>query len=458
MRKLASVGLLFVMAFSMATGRAETPPGFQTGSCEYPAGHPLPGEGSVLEVPDDYATVQEAVNAAAEGDTVRIKPATTPDGEYHEAVVVRTPGLRIQGTDRNLVSFDGDGKKEYAFYVLADRVLIENMTGHNYVETAFYWGKSRYGDNGSPVAGVTGYWGRYLTAYNNGQYGIYAFDARCGQIDHSYASGNADSGFYIGECFPCDGVITDVLAENNAIGYSGTNAGGNLSIRDSVWRNNAMGIVPNSLNGEARPPQHGAMFEHNIVDSNNNKTAPGSGIAGLFYGSGIVIAGGNRNQVFGNTVTDHALAGIVLAPLPDPDPTDPSKPLAFIPSGNIVWGNTVWSTKWETDLSFDLAQGLLSGPANCWADNVGKDGKPIEATRTAPLAIETLFSCSQVLNAPGGDPRVELGLLEGVAGVNGRAPSDWNTYGHIPAPQTSMDSNDLVNNLAKWLPALGLTD
>ena len=44
--------------------------------------------------------------------------------------------------------------------------------------------------------------GSYLTAYNNGDYGVYAFDAVDGVLEHSYASGSPDAGFYIGQCYP----------------------------------------------------------------------------------------------------------------------------------------------------------------------------------------------------------------------------------------------------------------
>ena len=98
--------------------------------------------------------------------------------------------------------------------------------------------------NGLFWTGVKGYRSSYVTAYNNEIYGIYAFDSVDGLFEHSYASGSYDAGFYIGQCDPCDAVIDGVLAENNGLGYSGTNAGGNLRIVRSVWRDNVAGIVP----------------------------------------------------------------------------------------------------------------------------------------------------------------------------------------------------------------------
>ena len=59
---------------------------------------------------------------------------------------------------------------------------------------------------------------------------MFAYDSQYGQFDHSYASGHPDAGFYVGQCFPCHAVITEVLAENNALGFSGTNAGGDLFV------------------------------------------------------------------------------------------------------------------------------------------------------------------------------------------------------------------------------------
>jgi hypothetical protein len=78
--------------------------------------------------------------------------------------------------------------------------------------------------NGFFWTGVRGYRGSYLTAINNGDYGIYAFDSGDGLFEHSYASGSPDAAFYIGQCNPCDAVITDSVGEYSGLGYSGSNA------------------------------------------------------------------------------------------------------------------------------------------------------------------------------------------------------------------------------------------
>ena len=204
-------------------------------------------------------------------------------GTYEEAVVVTTPFITIRGEDRDRTILDGEGLLPNGIHVIeADGVSIENLTAHHFALNGFQW------------TGVFGYRGSYLTAWDNGDYGIYAFDSVWGQFDHSYASGSPDSGFYIGQCYPCHALVTDVVAEHNAVGFSGTNAGGDLAIVNSEWRRNLAGIVPNTLDSELLPPQHDALIAGNYVHDNNSTTADSNDLAYPSYGTGILIAGGRR--------------------------------------------------------------------------------------------------------------------------------------------------------------------
>ncbi len=259
-----------------------------------------------LLVPQNCSTIQEAVDAAEEGDLVLIDKGT-----YEEAVDVTTPNVTVRGVDRNEVILDGGFELENGIRALeTEGVVVENMTARNYVSNGFFW------------TGSDNYRGSYLTAYRNGDYGIYAFDSYNGQFDHSLGWGSPDAGFYIGECFPCNAVIDTVDSQYNGLGYSGTNSGGELYIINSSFSNNRAGIVPNSGSYELCYPERESTLVGNVVHDNNYLDGPGISVSLLAQGNGILVPGGVRNTITKNLVYNHDRTGIGLVPFPESDAND----------------------------------------------------------------------------------------------------------------------------------------
>jgi plastocyanin len=374
------------------------PPGVGPGR-EAPPAAPAP----TVRVPLDAPTIQAGIDRAEPGGTVLISP-----GVYEEAVVVTTPFLTIRGTDRNRVILDGGFERDNGIQVIeADGVAIENMTARHYRLNGFLW------------SSVFGYRGSYLTAYDDGDYGVFAYDSVYGQFDHSYASGHPDSGFYIGQCDPCHAVITDVVAEHNALGFSGTNASGDLSIVNSEWAHNMAGILPNTLDSEEMAPQHDTLIAGNLVRDNDDRTAPSKPLQYPAFGIGIGVTGGLANVVSNNVVAGSGRFGIAVFPMLDRN--------FWTTADNVVRDNNVSGSR--------IADLVLSAPSaggDCFDGNT--------FSTSLPAAIEWQFGCGSPLRHLGGG---NLGTTFAsfalyVDALDGRFPhGDWKTT-PPPAPQESM--------------------
>ena len=368
---------------------------------------PVPDwSGNTVAVPVDYPTIQEAVDAASPGDLVSVA-----SGVYSEAVTVRTPSLVIRGEDRNTTIIDGNFELSNGFHVVADGVAIENFTARHFKVNGFYW------------TGITGYRGSYLTAHNNGDYGIYAFDSFDGQFDHVFASGNPDSGIYIGQCYPCDAVVTDAVSVENGLAYSGTNAGGELYLINSLYADNMGGVAPNSLDSELYPPHREVYIGGNTVINNNNGNAPTKGLARLAWGEGIVLAGGEGDVVEKNLVVNHNRLGIVTNVLPDKN--------LWWASDNVVRDNVIAGTGFgDLGLVGPLSKG------NCFDDND-------MGGWTAPPLLALYHSCDGI-NMPF---QFDMGTLFFLLGAQADASSDipqgsdWRTWPAPTAQENMPDTN-----------------
>jgi hypothetical protein len=326
-----------------------------------------------IRVPADQPTIQAAVDDAQPGDLILLSP-----GVYNESVTVETDRLVIRGLDRNEVVLDGDDRFENGIMVLADGVAVENLTIHSYRGNGVLF----TGDYARDVV-LRGYRVSYVTAYNNGLYGVYAFGARGGLIEHTYASGHPDAGIYIGQCFPCDAVVRNVTAELNAVGYQGTNAGGDLWVVASRWQRNRVGIEPNSSDRERLAPQRGSVIAANLIADNSEPNAPRSTDA---FGVGIAVAGGHANRIEGNVIRGHAGAGILL-----------TAQEAYLPEGNRVLDNQLDGN--GTDLAYVVPGGARAD--NCFARN--------RFTTSSPPDIEARLACTPEAQGGSGEPVLPVG-------------------------------------------------
>ena len=84
-----------------------------------------PAVADTINVPGDFATIQEAEDNANTGDVIRIKP-----GKYDESVEVDVNDLTFVGTNNKIV-VDADGTGDEVFDIDAENVTLQNLRLRN---------------------------------------------------------------------------------------------------------------------------------------------------------------------------------------------------------------------------------------------------------------------------------------------------------------------------------------
>ena len=307
-----------VLLLSLCAGCAQAP----TSAVGYAGG------AAIVYVPRDAPTISAAVAAVRPGGTVLISP-----GVYRETVAVNKPRITLRGLDRNHVIVEGQWQRDNGIIVTAPGVSVENLTVHGYNlngvlvtgqtdsdGTGIGRGSDGYApQDASKYPPLNGFRVRYVTAANNGLYGIYAFDAEHGVIDHTYTSGSADSGLYVGQCKPCDIEVHDNIAERNAVGLEADNASGSLYILSNRLTGNRVGLAIGSNYQEAMIPQDSATIAGNLVAHNDEPGTPEQ--ADGAFGIGIGVDGGRDDVILRNRIADNPTVGLVLTSHEDLAPT-----------------------------------------------------------------------------------------------------------------------------------------
>ena len=405
----------------------------------------------VLVAPGDYKTAPSAVDQP-------------PAGAPPAGVLITTPNVWLVGMSRNGVVVDGTQSGPPCSTAAADQVFgptsaptaglngvmvwkaagvwVENLTVCNFLGgtggdggtgNEVWWNGGAdswhvFTDPANPGA-PAGYWGSYLTTTTTyfhdeataAQYGIFSSNWDGGIWTQSYASNFNDSGFYIGACQQeCNQTMDADQAEFNALGYSGSNSGGNMLIEHSRFDQNADGFDTNSQNGDNPPPQDGScpgngvspiththscwVFMDNQVDDNNDAEVPGSGFAGAGpVGTGMSLSGARNDTVTGNTFSNNNAWGTILVPFPDSGPpcsggTQLGVACVFDEWGDALVGNTYsHNGAWGNPTNGDIgAVNLEPGPTDCFSGNKDTSG----SLTTSPPLLQLLYPACTGMTVP----------------------------------------------------------
>jgi hypothetical protein len=409
--------------------------------------------GTYHGVKGQYRSIQAAVNAAKPSDWILVGPgdykttsSKAPAGasDRPSGVLITKARLRIRGMNRNTVIVDGtkpgsaacsrsdsaqnfgpanpDGSGPMGLNGImvwkADNVWVQNLTACNFLGGTGTSGNGIWWNGGdkSGQIGGWGFYGSYLTATSTyyktestaATYGIFTSNWSGGYWDRTYVSNFNDSGYYIGACQQvCNQTLDHGWSEYNALGYSGTNSGGQLVIKNSEFDNNTDGFDTNSQNNSDFPsPQDGScpnggtspiththscwVFMDNYVHDNNNPNVPalGSAAAGP-VGTGMSISGGRNDTVMNNRFVNNNAWGVIFVPYPDTE-TPPSNAPAC--TGGINgpnnactyddWGNALLNNSFSKNGSYgndtngDFAEITFTpgNPINCYSGNTDTSG------------------------------------------------------------------------------------
>lgn len=257
--------------------------------------------GEVRSVPSaEFPTISAAIAGAPARATIQIAP-----GAYHESVLVNAPDITIRGTGTwpGAVQIVG-GDQATGIRVMSDGVSIENLS------------VSGYPANGVLFDTVDRYAATDVIVTDNGSYGVRAVGSRFGLVRDVVARGAGIAGISIADCESCDVIVEDVLAEQNYIAMNATSASA-LIVRDSVFRDNASGIVVRSA-GSTAAPQRGATIYGNAISDNASRTTPVTRQRSpddIASGSAIWVAGGLQNTIEHNAISGQHEYGIVVTAL-----------------------------------------------------------------------------------------------------------------------------------------------
>ena len=312
-------------------------------------------------------SIQDAVDAAAAGDTIVVKRGT-----YFESVSIQTDGVTLEARGRVTLKPPDDGAGlcnapddlvgicvvpadiDLATFVYTTRVKDVTISGFKVVGFA---GDGVFGF-GTENLHVTN-----VRAIDNTSYGVASFDGIGTHFAHNKATGAHDAGVYIGDSPDAGAVVRDNLSWGNGFGILVRHAHHTVVYDNKSW-GNCIGVFL-LHDGQAEGSGDNAVLDNSVRDNNESCTQ----FAGFLHvptigGGGIVAAGSLHNVISDNQVTGNRgdtpySGGIVVVAT-----TIPNQNGSFTAST----GNVVVQNRLRHNDPADIVQDDASQP-NVFLDN-----------------------------------------------------------------------------------------
>jgi len=242
---------------------------------------------------------------AKPGDVIEI-----PEGvfSFNRSLSLTVDGVTIRGAgmDKSILSFKNQIAGAEGFLVTASDFTIEDLAIEDTKGDAL---KITEGENIIIRRIRTEWTGGPKTS--NGAYGIYPVQTKNVLMEENVAIAAADAGLYIGQSQNV--IVRNNRAEFNVAGIEIENTF-DADVYGNVATNNTGGILVFNMPNLKQPGARTRIFNNQVVENNTkNFGHPGTPVAAIPAGSGIVVTSNDQVEIFDNDIRDNKTANVIVA-------------------------------------------------------------------------------------------------------------------------------------------------
>lgn len=250
-------------------------------------------------------TLQLALLDAKPGDVITI-PAGTHALDRGLSLTAAGVTIRGEGMDASILSFKGQIAGAEGLLVTGDNVLLENFA----VEDAKGDAIKISDTDGVTIRGVRVEWtGEAKT--ENGAYGLYPVQTTNVLIEDVVAIGASDAGIYVGQSRGV--IVRNSRAERNVAGIEIENTQ-DADVYGNLATDNTGGILVFNMPGLTQPGGRVRIYDNDVyANDRGNFGHPGTPVASIPAGSGVVVNSHDDVEIFENRIRDNRTANIIIA-------------------------------------------------------------------------------------------------------------------------------------------------
>jgi hypothetical protein len=298
------------------------------GAYPSPYGTPVP---IVIDVPNDYSTIQAGLNAANANDTVLVQPGT-----YYENIIwPETNGIKLMSAgDSSNTTIDGGGLSS-VIYMNPQTATIDTTT---LIQGFRITNGGNVSNGGGLFLGNIGLTFRQSKVVGNNIQGhgagIYCNSSEIhildGDLSFNSSTDGQGGGIYLASWSTAE-IISSTIANNNSI-WGG---GGIYSLESNVDINNSKISSNSAINGGGGGVNLGTGSSSTISNTNisENTARSGGGITIESGGSGVIIS---NSVITRNLVTQETGGGILIT-----NGSSPNISNTIIATNQAVYGGGV---------------------------------------------------------------------------------------------------------------------